>query len=120
MDLGVKNIEAWDKWVTSNQDSYGKACVDCARFVMEQMERDIKSGVIIQKGFAKKYVTLADETLKTGITGFMAGAIAQMVSQCSEYGSIFRQDWNGEYNVTSEGVVNPAILTVKTKEDENN
>jgi hypothetical protein len=55
-----------------------------------------------------------------GITGFMAGFVAQIVSQCHSLGEEFRRAWNEEHGVSKEkdkgGVVNPAIITIGVKD----
>ena len=43
------------------------------------------------------------ETEAGGITGFMAGAVASMVSQCHERGEEFRQQWNKDIQIGDEG-----------------
>ena len=57
-----------------------------------------------------------DETETGGITGFMAGAVASMVSQCHSRGEEFRKAWNHDIGKTtgqedSDGVLNPALVT---------
>lgn len=53
-----------------------------------------------------------------GITGFMAGCMAQWVSKFHERGDEFRKYWNDKFGVSEEesngGVVNPALLEIKT------
>jgi hypothetical protein len=52
-----------------------------------------------------------------GLTGFLSGCAAQMVSQFHERGEEFKDYWNEQWGVPkgTKGTVNPAILTVKTK-----
>lgn len=111
----ITKQDDWDKWVESNQDDYGKACVDVAREVMrylDEREGDFDCHAII---------TEADDNIKAGgITGFMAAAVAQMVSHCHSRGEEFRRKWNldnqirneGEKANESGGVLNPAILNI--------
>jgi hypothetical protein len=105
----------WDLWVTNNTDPYGKAIVDVAREVMrllDEREGDFDTHKIICE---------ADDNIKMGgITGFMAGCVAQMVSHCHSRGEEFRRKWNvdnqirdeGEKANESGGVLNPAVLTI--------
>ena len=115
----MKNQEAWDKHVSGNDDPYGKACVDVAREVMNMLDEEDAPPLV--NGYAKDNTTafglicLADEKAKAGgITGFMAGCVAQMVVQCHERGEEFRKSHNGE-EYQGEGVVNHAILTISSK-----
>ena len=63
-----------------------------------------------------------DEVGAKGITGFMAGCVAQMVSQCHSRGEEFRKQWNLDNRINNEGekanesggVLNPALLNIET------
>jgi hypothetical protein len=110
----ITNQKGWDKWVKSNTDPYGKCCVDVAREVMRLLDErgEFKTHAIISE---------ADENIKAGgITGFMAGAVASMVSQCHSRGEEFRKQWNLENQISDEGekanegqgVLNPALLVI--------
>ena len=115
--MNLKNEEAWNKWVEINDDPYGCCCVNVARRVMELLDETKEP---LHPGYAPDLLTphglicKADEDIQAGgITGFMAGAVAQMVATCHERGEEFRKIWNGEYK--GKGVVNPASITLNTK-----
>ena len=59
-----------------------------------------------------------DEMYGEGLTGFMAGCAANVVSDVHIRGEEFKDFWNLQFGITPEqakgGVVNPAIMTVKT------
>lgn len=109
--MSIVDRRAWGEFVELNTDPYGKACVDVAREAMmmldndEEFSRDIDTHRLIVK---------ADErACAGGITGFMAGCVAHMITVCHDRGLEFQSAWNSHYGVTSdEGVVNPAILTI--------
>jgi len=106
----VKQKE-WQQCVSNNSDPYGKAVVDVARRAMEIL--DAESGEFD----CYKLLCRADEECGAGgITGFMAGCAANIISQCHSRGEEFRIKWNGDHGVkeseANSGVVNPAILTV--------
>jgi len=109
--MPITKQEDWQKWVEANQDPYGATCINVARQVMKILdeEQEFDPHVIICR---------ADEETNTGgITGFMAGAVAQMVSQCHSRGEEFRKAWNKNIGgdtrqEESEGVLNPAILII--------
>ena len=112
--MKLKDKKAWAEWEKNNQDPYGKACVNVARRVMEILDegKDFDTHQIICQ---------ADDDIKAGgITGFMAGMVAQMVSRCHERGEEFRRKWNGDNQIGDEGnkanekggVLNPAILQI--------
>ena len=114
--MAIVDQAGWDNCVKINDDSYGKAAVDVAREVMRLLDTPE------YKDFdTHKIVCDADDGIKAGgITGFMAGCVAQMVSKHSSRGEEFRRKWNEDHGIKEQddkgGVVNPAILTVKTKE----
>ena len=59
-----------------------------------------------------------EEANKLGLTGFMAGCMAQAVSHFHPRGEEFKQYWNGKFSNNkekAEGVVNPAIIIVQPK-----
>ena len=113
--MPITKQEDWDKWVANNSDSYGKACVDVAREVMRLLDEWIGPFV------AGELITKADHNIQAGgITGFMAGCVAQMVSHCHSHGEEFRRSWNRETQIGDEGdkanesggVLNPTILHI--------
>jgi len=112
--MTIKNQGDWDEWVKNNNDAYGKCCVDVARGVMKILDdgEDFDCHNIINQ---------ADDNVKAGgITGFMAGCVAQMVSHCHTRGEEFRKKWNTDNQIGTEGdeandgdgVLNPALLNI--------
>jgi hypothetical protein len=106
--MKFKNEELWNSCVENNQDPYGGACIKVARRVMEILDE----GQPFQAG---DLINQADrESQAGGISGFMAGAVASMVSDCHERGEEFRTSWNEYWSPgeTRAGTINPAILTI--------
>lgn len=113
--MNLKNSKKWNNYVNKNKDAYGKACVDVARCVMEILDEN--------KPFsAHNIICRANKEVQAGITGFMAGCVAQMVSECHTRGEEFRRLWNKDVGITDDdaekanesgGVINPAILTIR-------
>jgi len=111
--LNLKDESAWNEWVKNNKDPYGKCCIDVARRAMEILDenKNIPDDVILQ----------ASKELEAGITGFMAGCVASMISKCHIKGEEFRKIWNKENQINDEGdkanegeeVLNPALMTIK-------
>ncbi len=109
--MPITDQESWNKCVKNNKDPYGAACIKVAKRVMEILdeEREFSPYEIINR---------ADTEVKAGgITGFMAGCVAQMVSYCHSRGEEFRKAWNGAVGKTTgqedtDGVLNPAILNI--------
>lgn len=62
----------------------------------------------------------AEDALDQGITGFQFGCVIAILAECWTEGEALRRWHNAQYGVTPEtdtgGVVNPAILTIQTKE----
>lgn len=109
------NEEKWNAWVENNKDPYGGACVKVARRVMELLDEDktpLRNGYYPDIHTAHGLICKADDdTNAGGITGFMAGCVAQMVFECHERGDEFRKSHNGD--IETDGVVNHALLTIK-------
>ena len=109
----ISNLTSWNKYVEKNKDPYGKACVDVAREVMRVLDDG--------KDFnAHNLLCHASESIgEDGLTGFMAGCVAEMVKRCHSRGEEFNDKWNESYGVSKEkakgGTVNPAILTMGEK-----
>ncbi len=113
--MDLKDEKEWKEYVDKNKDPYSKCCVDVARRIME----------ILDKGEdfdTHKIICQADDEIKAGgITGFMAGCVAQMVSECHIRGEEFRKKWNtdnqrqdeGDKANKGKGVLNPALLNIK-------
>ena len=107
--------EEWDKYVKLNKDAYGKCCVDVAREVMHLLDEPNKGYENID---THRIICEAEKNIGgDGITGFMAGCVAEMVSHCHSRGEEFRKAWNGDVGKVTgqenvEGVLNPAVMTV--------
>ena len=102
--MPISNPDDWERIQEVNQDPYSRACVDVARAAMEILDRG-------EPFDPHDLISQADrESGAGGITGFMAGAAASMISQCHSRGDEFRRAWNKD--VQSGGVLNPALLNV--------
>lgn len=108
----------WTKWVEANTDPYGKCCVDVAREVMRLLDEDAGDFD------THEIICRADKnTTGGGITGFMSGCVASMVSEVHSRGEEFRRKWNKDNQIHDEGdkandsggVLNPALLSIRTK-----
>ena len=113
--MPIVKTEDWNKAVEVNKDPYGKACVDVARRAMEILDEELGDFD------CHKLICRADDESKAGgITGFMAGCVAQMISQCHSRGEEFRKKWNLDNQIKDEGekanenggILNPAILEI--------
>jgi len=103
----IKDKAKWKRYIEKNKDPYGAACVKIAKKVMEYLDE-------IEDFDANHLISRADNEYKEGITGFMAGAVVAMVSQCHSRGDEFKESWNGHFgDKKRKGVINPAILKVK-------
>jgi len=106
--MPLVNSKKWESWVKNNQDPYGKACVDVARNVMNILDKE--------GGDFDPYNLICRADNVGGITGFMSGCVASMVSECHSRGEEFRRKWNHRYDPKSDpkskGVINPAIINI--------
>ena len=114
--MPIINQKGWDDCVKMNTDSYGKACVDVARRVMEILDTN-------EPFDTHKIICQADDEAlgkEGGITGFMAGCVAEMVSKYHSRGEEFRKAWNKDNQIGDEGdrandsggILNPALLNI--------
>lgn len=118
----IKDKKIWKSWVKANKDPYGKCCVDVAREVMNLLDdgehKEFNTNKIIieaENSLIEKNKMKEEE----GITGFMAGCIAQMISKCHSRGKEFKKKWNESYGVKDDkkGAINPALVTISLKDD---
>jgi hypothetical protein len=111
----IKNKRAWSKWEKSNTDPYDGVCVKVARRAMQILDEDAGDFD------THKLICRADkESAAGGITVFMAGCVASMISSCHSRGEEFRRKWNIDNQIGTEGVrangkkkrgvLNPALL----------
>lgn len=106
----------WDKFVESNQDPYGNACVKYAERWAMLMQPLIANGQSVAN-CANETSSLADVE---GITGFMYGCAVSMLSKCWKHGEELRKWHNKDVQLGTEGddandsgaVLNPACLVV--------
>ena len=101
-------------WYDINSDGYSRACFTYAERWAGMLENLIESSnddamTVIVKNADR----LSHEADIEGITGFMYGCAVSILSQCWKYGEELRKWHNKEYNYDGDGVVNPAIITIK-------
>lgn len=99
-----------------NNDPYGRICFIYAERWAGMLENEIENSSQnadeVIKENADRLSHIADEE---GITGFMYGCAVSILTQCWQYGEELRKWNNKEYGYEGDGVVNPAILTIKPK-----
>lgn len=112
--MKITDQKGWDKGLKNNADSYGKAVYRYAEKWADRMEAEIESG--------KKLEDIAEKTshnIGEDITGFQYGCVIGVLAKAWEHGDALRVWHNKQYGVKEEegktGVVNPAILILKTK-----
>lgn len=111
--MPIKDKALWEKWIKNNQDEYGKCIIDLSREVMQLLDN-------IEEFDSEDLILKADRDMKAGITGFMTGAIANVVVSCHSRGEEFRKSWNHKIGSAtgqqdSKGVLNPAVLNIRPK-----
>jgi len=109
----ITDEAGWKRCRENNSDPYGGAIVKVAERVMAILDDDEPSEIDAYELICRA----DDETKAGGITGFMAGAAASIVSHVHSRGDEFRKSWNKSCGVEGDvaGVANPAILTVTSK-----
>ena len=93
----------------NSHDCYSKGVIDYMIRWADMMEKCISNGENIND-IAKKTSHEADTD---GITGFMYGCAAHLLSRFWEYGEDLRKWHNKQYGYEGDGVVNPAVFTVR-------
>ena len=105
--------EDYQKGYNNNLDFYGHGVYTFAERWAELMEKDIEATGDPVKSITKNAEGFAKEADTEGITGFMYGCAVSILAECWEYGEILRKWHNHEYHYDGDGVVNPAILTIR-------
>jgi len=83
--MPIVKKEKWNNYVKKNKEPYGKCCVDIAREVMHLLDEPNKGYENID---SRRIICEAEKNIgESGITGFMASAVASMVSQCHSRGA---------------------------------
>lgn len=101
-----KTAKDWQGSLKKNQDSYGWGVME----VVSKLGAALDEGLPCDKAEAKAIKG-------SGITGYMAGAMAGMIAQLHPRGEEFNKYWNHQFGVEdSDGTVNPAIMTIGGKE----
>jgi len=107
--IELYNPLAWKMWVENNKDGYGKGIMTFAENWAKLMQVELAAGNEL-KNIASSTSNQAD---LEGITGFMYGAAVQVLSDSWKHGEKLRRWHNKEYNQGGDGVVNPALLSIK-------
>ena len=115
----MKILEGKEKeykdWYDKNNDPYGRACFTYAERWAGMLENLIESSdedvmTVVEKNADR----LSHEADIEGITGFMYGCAVSILAQCWKYGEELRKWNNREYYYDGDGVVNPAIMTIRS------
>jgi hypothetical protein len=111
MKIVPSKEDSYQEFVIKNSDDlYSKETVNYAERWADLMETLIDSGMILES-IAK---SASYEANIDGITGFMFGCAVETLSSFWIHGEQLRKWHNKEYNCPdSEGVVNPALLSIK-------
>jgi hypothetical protein len=116
--IQVIDQKVWDGWCANNQDPYGSGVVRFAERWAVLMQQKLTEGNSVSE--------IADDASREadteGITGFMYGCAVQMLAGCWVHGEELRRWHNldtqigteGESANTDGGVLNPALLNIKT------
>jgi hypothetical protein len=95
----------------NSKDGYSKAVIEYGENWAKLMQVELAAG--------KSIIDIADETQKglgyLGITGFQYGCAVKGLSHFWKHGEALRKWHNKEYGHEGEGVVNPAVLTLKSQ-----
>jgi hypothetical protein len=111
MRIKPEKQEAYNKYVEINTpDIYSKAVIDAG----EAFGNAVDEG----KSFDEADVIMSSTV--TGMTGYMAGAAMSALVNFHLRGQEIKEWWNKKWGGTGQegGVVNPAIINIKEKNDE--
>ena len=111
IEVEIIDREAYAEWKAKNADGYGACIFQYAEGWAKLMQERIAKGETV--------VECAEKTSHQlgflDITGFMYGAAVAILSKCWKYGEELRRWHNKEYNHEGQGVANPAVITIGTK-----
>ena len=113
----------WLKCVENNQDPYGDAVIRFCSEWATRMEAAIDAGETIEQCIDNAGRAADDE----GITTFMYGCAVKILSRVWLHGEKLRRHHNlstqihneGEIANESGGVLNPALINIQPKNDDN-
>lgn len=105
-------------WYGKNSDGYSRACFTYAERWAELLEIEISKTDDVMKCIVENADRLSHEADTEGITGYMYGCAVSILSQYWEYGEELRKWHNKEYNYDGDGVVNPAIMTIRKRDSQ--
>jgi hypothetical protein len=123
IEMEFSDKKGWDDWKANQKDNsgYGLAIFQYAEFWAKRMQKEFADRNIENPDVACMVAHAdycANELNFLGITGFMYGAAVATLAKCWKHGEALRKWHNKEWGAeNSEGVVNPAMLTIKTDED---
>ena len=82
------------------------------------MEKDIEECGGVTASVIANFEKRSHQADTEGITGFMYGCAVSILSHYWEYGEFLQKWHNKEYGYEGEGVVNPAILVIESKDED--
>lgn len=109
LTIELKDESGWLEGKSKNTDPYGACIYEYAEGWAKLMQVQMAKGIRLVDCAAPTSYELGF----LGITGFMYGAAVSVLSHCWKYGEELRKWHNKEYKHEGDGVVNPAILTIK-------
>ena len=103
-------ISDWETYKRVNSgESYGRGIIRYATTWVQYMEYLTKKYGMKMSEIWDRCSDLANVD---GVTGFMYGAAASIISQVWQFGEEFRKCYNSKWNYSGAGTVNPAMLAV--------
>jgi hypothetical protein len=111
VDIELVDVDAFNEWKAKNTDDYGTVIFEYAVSWAKLMQVEMSQGKTIPECAEKTSFQLGF----LGITGFIYGAAVTILSACWKHGEALKSWHNKKYNHEGEGVVNPALLTIKAQ-----
>lgn len=103
-------ISDWETYKRVNSgESYGRGIISYATIWVQYMEYLTKKYGMKMSEIWDRCSDLANVD---GVTGFMYGAAASIISRVWQFGEEFRKCYNSKWNYSGAGTVNPAVLTI--------
>lgn len=103
-------ISDWETYKRVNSgESYGRGIIRYATIWVQYMEYLTKKYGMKMSEIWDRCSNLANVD---GVTGFMYGAAASIISRVWQFGEEFRKCYNSKWNYSGAGTVNPAVLTI--------
>ena len=117
MKIKPEMKEKYEEICDKNRDFYGRGICTFAERWADLIEKDIEECGGVTATVIANFEKRGFQADTENISGFMYGCAISLLSRCWEYGDFLREWSNKELGYEGEGVANPAILVIESKNE---